>query len=264
MSQRPIGFLDSGVGGLSLMKAARRLLPAERFLVLADGRSFPYGERTPGEVRERAERLSAFLLGEGAKLIVVACNTASVHALAHLRQTFPGIPFVGVVPVVKTLARRTHSGTIALLSTPATAGSDYLSGLLDEFAPGLRVLNIGAPGLAEAVEAGHASDPQVRRLLEVCLAGVHASEADVLGLACTHYLFLRRPIKDLLGPGVLVFDPARPVARRIRQVLSERDMLAGGTPGEDAFFSTGDADRFASVARRLLRRPGLQASCVDV
>jgi glutamate racemase len=264
MDQRPVGFLDSGVGGLSLMGAARRLLPSERFLMLADGRCFPYGERDPAEVCERAERLSAFLLSQGAKLIIVACNTASVYALAHLRGTFPDVPFVGVVPVVKTLARRTRSGTIAVLSTPATAGSDYLAGLICEFAPGLRVINVSGPGLAEAVEAGDASSPRVRRLLEECLAGVRASDADVLGLACTHYLFLRRPIKQNLGPGVLVFDPARPVARRVRQVLTERAMLALGNPGEDVFYSTGDPRRFACVARCLLRRPHLQARPADV
>jgi glutamate racemase len=264
MDQRPVGFLDSGVGGLGLMKAARRLLPSEHFLMLADGRCFPYGERRPAEVCDRVERLSAFLLEQGAKLIVIACNTASVHALAHARRCFPDVPFVGVVPVVKTLARRTRTGTIAVLATPATARSEYLAGLIAEFAPGLRVINVGAPGLAEAVEAGDAGSPRVRGLLEQCLADVRTSEADVLGLACTHYLFLRRPIKQILGSRVLVFDPARPVARRVRQVLAERDMLACGTPESDLLFSTGDAVRFARVARRLLRRPEFQVLPVDV
>jgi glutamate racemase len=264
MDQRPVGFLDSGVGGLSLMKAARRLLPSERFLMLADGRWFPYGEREPAEVCARAERLSAFLLARDAKLIVVACNTASVYALAHLRATFPGVPFVGVVPVVKTLARRTHSGTIALLSTPGTATSDYLAGLIEQFAPGLRVINVRGAGLAEAVEAGDLSGPETRALLDACLAEIAASDADVLGLACTHYLFLRRLIKEALGTRVQVFDPARPVARRVRQVLTERDMLARGTPGEDMFYSTGDVCRFGRVARRLLRQRDLRACLAEI
>ncbi len=264
MDQRPVGFLDSGVGGLSLMRAARRLLPSERFVMLADGRCFPYGEREPAEVRERAERLSAFLVAQDVKLIVVACNTASVHALASLRAAFPDLPFVGVVPVVKTLARRTRSGTIALLSTPGTAASGYLAGLLDEFAGGLNVINATGPGLVESVEAGDVVGPRVRQILEGCLAEVRAGEADVLGLACTHFLFLRRPIKEFLGPEVLVFDPARPVARRVRQVLAERGMLACGPPAADSFYTTGDAAGFARVARRLLRRRDLVVAAADL
>src|SRR6266536_1681994 len=145
MDDRPIGFLDSGVGGLSLLAAARRLLPNERYLALADGRYFPYGEADSAGICGRAERLSAFLLERNVKLIVVACNTASVHALAHLREAFPEVPFVGVVPVVKTLASRTRTGTMAILSTPGTAESPYLAALLREFATGRRVLNLACP-----------------------------------------------------------------------------------------------------------------------
>jgi glutamate racemase len=254
VDNRPIGFLDSGVGGLSLLAAAKRLLPRERYLMLADGRHFPYGQGEPALVCERAIGLTRFLLDRDAKMIVVACNTATVHALGFLRETFPGVPFVGVVPVVKTLARRTRTGTIAVLSTPATADSDYLAGLIREFAAGRRVVNVPCPGLAELVEGGEVSSARTLALLGDCLAAVQASDADVVGLGCTHYLFLRPAIKRLLGKSVSVFDPSRPVARRIRQVLNDRKMLADDRTVGDEFYTTGNALQFASIASRLLRQ----------
>ena len=123
MDKRPIGFLDSGVGGLTIWRATRKLLPDESIVFFADSGHVPYGEKSTGEIHDLTERIVRFLLAQDVKLIVVACNTATVLALDHLRETFPEMPFVGVVPVVKTLARRTRTGTIAVLSTPATAKS---------------------------------------------------------------------------------------------------------------------------------------------
>jgi glutamate racemase len=263
MDQRPIAFLDSGVGGVSLLNAAKRLLPHERYLMVADGSFFPYGDLTPSLVCARVERMAEFVLGLRAKLIVLACNTASVYALAHVRSRFPDVPFVGVVPVVKTLAQRTRSGTIALLSTPGTAESLYLTKLINEFASERRVISVPGRGLAELVESGETRGQRTLDLLERCLSDVLSSDADVLGLACTHYLFLRRPIKRLLGPGVRVFDPSRPVARRIRQVLSERSILAGGPLVPDAFYTTGDPSELSAVLTRLMRRRDVRVEAVD-
>ena len=130
MDNRPVGLFDSGVGGLTIWRATKSLLPQESLIFLADSGHVPYGEKSPAELHDLTERIVRFLLKYDVKLIVIACNTATVHALDHLRETFPEIPFVGVVPVVKTLARQTHTGTIAVLSTPATATSPYLTGLI--------------------------------------------------------------------------------------------------------------------------------------
>ncbi len=136
MDNRPIGVFDSGVGGLSIWRAIRRLLPQESLIFLADSGHVPYGEKSTAELHDLTGRIARFLLSQDVKIIVVACNTATVHAIGYLRENFPETPFVGVVPVVKTLARRTRTGTIAVLSTPATAQSPYLAGLIEEFAPG--------------------------------------------------------------------------------------------------------------------------------
>ena len=264
MDSRPIGFFDSGVGGLTIWRATRKLLPQESLVFLADSGHVPYGEKSPDEVRDLATRIVRFLLTRDVKLVAVACNTATVHAIGHLRETFPGLPFVGVVPVVKTLARRTRTGTIAVLSTPSTAESAYLAGLVEEFAPDKRVVNIGCDGLEDLVEAGDVGSARTTALLERHLAPVRESNADVVGLGCTHYPFLRGRIKRILGPGVRVFDPSRPVARRVRQLLAQRDAFApSGTP-KHGFYTTGDPETFALVASKLLRFPVADVGRVEL
>ncbi len=255
VDNRPIGFFDSGVGGLSIWRATRRLLPRESLVFLADSGHVPYGKKSTEELRELTSRIVRFLLGRDVKMVVVACNTATVHAIGHLRSAFPEVPFVGVVPVVKTLARRTRTGTFAVLSTPATSESPYLAGLIEEFAPDKRVINVGCDGLEDMVEAGETGSRRTQALLERYLTGVRESGADVVGLGCTHYPFLRGRIKRILGPRVRVYDPSRPVARRVRQLLAQRDAFAGEGKPSYGFYTTGDPKVFARVASKLLRTP---------
>ena len=253
MDNRPIGVFDSGVGGLSIWRAIRKLLPQESMAFFADSGHVPYGEKPTEELEDLAGRITAFLLSNNAKLIVVACNTATVHTIAYLREAFPDVPFVGVVPVVKTLARQTHTGTIAVLSTPATSESPYLAALIREFAQDKTVINIGCDGLENMVESGQLRTRATNALLERHLARVKDSAADVVGLGCTHYPFLRARIKRMLGRGVRLYDPSRPVARRVRQVLAERDALAANPSPSYTFYTTGDTALFGRVASKLLR-----------
>ncbi|MDO8616769.1 MAG: glutamate racemase [Dehalococcoidia bacterium] len=264
MDNRPIGMFDSGVGGLSIWRALRKLLPQESMVFLADSGHVPYGEKSTAELRDLTTRIARFLLSQDSKMIVVACNTATVHAIGHLRETFPAVPFVGVVPVVKTLARWTRTGTIAVLSTPATSQSEYLAGLISEFAPDKEVINVGCDGLENMVEAGHVRTRQTTALLERHLAPVRDSRADVVGLGCTHYPFLRHRIKHLLGRGVRVYDPSRPVARRARQLLRQGDALAANPHPQYRFYTTGDAGLFGLVAGKLLRFPVRDVGHVEI
>jgi len=264
VDNRPIGFFDSGVGGLTIWRATKKLLPSESLIFLADSGHVPYGEKSTAELRDLTARITRFLLGRDAKMIVVACNTATVHSIGHLRETFPDVPFVGVVPVVKTLARQTRNGTIAVLSTPATAASPYLAGLVEEFASDKRVINIGCDGLEDLVEEGRVRTKAATALLERHLAPVQRSGADVVGLGCTHYPFLRRRIKRILGPRVRVYDPSRPVARRVRQLLAQRDAFAENAEPSYSFYTTGDPAVFQRVATTLLRMPVEDAGHVDL
>ena len=255
MDDRPIGLFDSGVGGLTIWRATKRLLPKESLIFFADSGHVPYGAKSTEELHDLTTRIVRFLIGQDVKIVVVACNTATVHAIDYLRETFPDMPFVGVVPVVKTLASRTHTGTVAVLSTPATAESAYLTGLIQEYAPDKRVLRIGCDGLEDLVEAGEGRSRQATALLERHLTPLRDSNVDAVGLGCTHYPFLRHRIKRILGPGISVYDPSRPVARRVRDLLAERDAFAQHGKPFYRFYTTGDATHFGEVASGLLRHP---------
>ena len=251
MDDRPIGFIDSGVGGLSILAEVHKLLPRERLLYVGDSAHFPYGALRPDQLCDLASSLALFLQERRAKIIVVACNTATVYTLAHLRASFPGVPFVGVVPVVKVLAERTRTGVIGLLSTPNTAKSAYLSDLVERFAEGKHVINVPCEGLADMVERGSLTDARVDTLLRACLEPIVQGGADVLGLACTHYPFLRSHIEALLPGNVGVYDSGAAVALRVRSVVADRQALGDHAEPSHELYTTGDPDRFAAVVSRL-------------
>lgn len=155
VSSRPIGVFDSGVGGLSIVREMRRQMPAENILYFADQAHVPYGPRPMEEVRAFSEGITRFLLGEGADLIVVACNTASAAALKQLREAFPEVPFVGMEPAVKPAAEASRSRVVGVLATPATFQGELYASVVERFAQGVRLINQTVPGLVEQIEAGH-------------------------------------------------------------------------------------------------------------
>jgi glutamate racemase len=198
------------------------------------------------------------LLARGCKLVVLACNTASVQTLAHVRGVFPDVPFVGVVPVIKTLARTTRTGKIALLCTSSTAQSPYTRMLFESFAPDKEMLIVDCQGLESLVEAGELRSAKLRRHLQNVLTPVAEAGVDVIGLSCTHYPLVRGAIKRALGPGVRVYEPSRPVARRVRQLLTQSDELSASRDGADWFGTTGDVDAYQSLVTKLVSTDGAE------
>lgn len=217
---RPIGLFDSGVGGLSVMEAVADLLPAEDMLYVADSAHCPYGQRSPAEVRALSTGIARFLLRQGARLIVVACNTASAAALAHLRATFPDVPFVGMVPAVKPAIALSSQGVVGVLATPVTMHGQLLSGVLQQFAGNSRVLTQVCSGLVEQIEAGQLTTPVMRALLHRCLDPLLRENIDTLVLGCTHYPFLIPLIEELAGPDLRIVAAGAAVAPWLRMLSS--------------------------------------------
>jgi glutamate racemase len=251
----PIGIFDSGSGGLAILAELHTLLPGEDIIYYADTAFFPYGPRPASEIRDRAEAVTRELLGRGAKLIVVACNTATSAAIADLRQTFD-VPFVGVEPPLKPAAERTISDRVALLVTPGTARGQKLAALIDRYGAEVTVDTIEAPGLAARVEAGDLDGEETRALLHQYLAPLRRSGADVLALGCTHYAFLRPVIERELGEGVAVIDPSPAVARQVERVLREAALLNKRTAGGSVVYLTSGDERECAAARQRLRDAG--------
>jgi glutamate racemase len=247
----PIGVFDSGVGGLAVLEELRRLLPGEDVVYFADSAYFPYGSRPAAEIRERSEAITRDLLARGAKLIVVACNTATSAAIAHLRATFEA-PFVGMEPALKPAAERTLSGRVALLVTPGTARGQKLAALIDRYGAEVSVQTIEAPGLAERVEAGETDGDATRDLLRRYLAPVRESGADVLVLGCTHYAFLRAAIEREAGDIVEIIEPSEAVARQVKRVLSDRRLRNPRAEGGGVLYlCSGDEAAFGALRAKL-------------
>lgn len=219
-----IGVFDSGVGGLSVLRALREQLPGHPILYLADQAHVPYGPRSLQEVRRFSEQITRYLIAQGAQLIVVACNTASAAALHELRASFPQIPFVGMEPAVKPAVEITRSGVVGVLATPATFQGALYASVVERFAQGVHLLQDTCPGLVAQIEAGKLDGSETRRILSEALQPMVAQGVDTVVLGCTHYPFVIPLIQEIAGPQVRVIDPAPAVARQARRVLQERGL----------------------------------------
>ncbi len=254
---RPIGVFDSGVGGLSVLRALKARLPNEHFIYIADQVHVPYGPRPLAEVRAFAEGITRYLLSQQAKAVVVACNTASAAALHYLRQIFPQIPFVGMEPAVKPAAERTRTGVVGVLATPATFQGALYASVVERFAQGTRLLEDTCDGLVQQIEAGHLQHPTTRAILDHALRPMLAQGMDTVVLGCTHYPFVIPLIEEIVGPQVRVIDPAPAIARQTERVLKAQNIHhTTTTPGTTRYYTTAsEPQQTAEVMCHLLGHP---------
>ncbi len=251
-----IGVFDSGIGGLSILRALRAELPAERFSYLADSAHAPYGERDDAHVAERSRVLARQLVDEGAEALVVACNTATAAAIHLLRAEFAGLPIVGVEPALKPAVARSPGGRIGVMATRSTLGSHKFAQLIASLQGEAEFFLQPCDGLASAIERSvDGSANSARELAEVCARHVQALQAAAGPLAtvvlgCTHYPLAAPLLAELLGPGPVLLEPGPAVARHTRTRLAA---LPGRTrPSGPALLlrSTGDAELLERAARR--------------
>ena len=250
--RRPIGVFDSGVGGLSVLIELHKLLPKEDFIFIADQANVPYGEKSQSQLCRLAHSISEFLIKKDAKLIIVACNTATCHTIDYLRKEFK-VPFVGTVPAIKTAAEQTVKKCIGIISTPATSESNYLSSLITDYAQGVKVINIGCNGLENVVEKGDINSKEVESLLKKYLKPIRIAGADAIVLGCTHYPFLKTKISKYVGPEVKILDSGKAIAKRTLSLLEDSSSL-NGQGGKSYYFTTGDNKDFSRVASILMEK----------
>jgi glutamate racemase len=252
----PIGILDSGVGGLSIFRALHAELPHDSIVYIADQAHLPYGPRPLDEIRAFVHTISGFLLEQGVKIIVVACNAASAAGLYYLRSTYPDVLFVGMEPAVKPAARNTRSGVISVLTTAATAEGALYASVVKRFASAVKVHTLICPALVQAVERNATSLADLRPIFDDVLAPALQDGADQIVLGCTHFPFAAEAIQQYAGPDVTIVDPSPAVARQTRHLLAEHDLLAPSTaPAAPRFYTTGSAAQFSHVASSLLKTP---------
>lgn len=248
----PIGIFDSGVGGLTVMREVCALLPGEDVVYFADNHHAPYGNKTPAKILEYAEDISDALIADGAKLIVVACNTATGIAIHHLRKHY-SIPFVGMEPAIKPAAAQSKTGKIGVLATANTFEADHFKRTKNRFANHVEVLMTVGEGLVELVESGEAESSQARALLEKYLLPMEAAGIDQLVLGCTHYPFLIPTIRQVLKTNIQIHDPAPAVAKQVKRILEEYNGLNPSTQEPNRTFkASGNSKILLNLAKNIL------------
>jgi len=242
---QPIGVFDSGVGGLSVLRALRARLPAETFIYVADSGHAPYGDQSPEFVEARAAAVSRFLMAHNAKAMVIACNTASVLVAASLRRLHP-LPIVAMEPAIKPAAMATRSGVVLVLATTSTVRSESVARLCRAHGDDVRIILQACPGLADQVELAEFSSTATRELLrQYILPGV-AQGADTIVLGCTHYAFLAREIAETAGPAVFIVEPSDAIAEQLARVLLTLAPASSLSQAATTFYTSGSTALLSS------------------
>ena len=250
----PIGIFDSGVGGLSVLHHIRHLLPDEDLYYVADNGHLPYGNKSPETVQRRALAISDFLIQQGVKAIVVACNTATAAAITLLRQHYD-LPIIGMEPGVKPGIEQSRAGKVAILATAGTLGSAKFQDLMQRHGNGAEVVVQPCPGWVELVET-QADPATIKRTLEPQLLPLMAKGIDTLVLGCTHYPFLSEAIQELVGAEIRILDTGLAVARQLKRRLAAGDLHRPGTQtGEERFWCSGPLPSTAQLISRLWGKP---------
>ncbi|CAN4267725.1 MurI Glutamate racemase [Methylophilaceae bacterium] len=247
----PIGVFDSGVGGISVLKHIQNLLPYEHLRYFADSRYAPYGNKSMAEIQARCFTLADFLIAQGAKVLVVACNTATAAAIDALRERYT-LPIIGMEPAVKPAAEASQNGIIGILATVGTLKSAQFAALLESYGRNVEVVTQACPGLVECIERGEVDSPATRDLIKQFCAPLLAEGADTVVLGCTHYPFVRTLISDVVGPKVSLVDTGAAVAKQVRSRLIENGLLATAkTPGAVHFWTNSASAEASAVIAHL-------------
>ena len=253
MNQAPVGIFDSGVGGLSVLREVRSLLPAESIDYVADSANAPWGDKPREFVRDRGLKISQFLVRQGVKAIVIGSNTGTAGSAEALRSTL-AIPVVGIEPGIKPAAAATRTGVVGAMVPAAVSESDRLASLLDRFGSDVKVIVQPVPGLVEHVEAGDLDSPDLRRMVEGYVRPMLEAGADTIVLGSTHYVYLKSLIAEIAGPGLTLIETGAAVARQLARVLGERGLRASGASGDERFWTTADPSKSRQVISTLLGR----------
>lgn len=247
----PIGFFDSGVGGVSVLAEASLVLPNESLIFLGDSAHNPYGTKDVAEVKHLSIQAADYLIKEGIKALVVACNTATSVAVNDLRQSL-NIPVLGVEPALKPAVERAGQGDIVVMATPITLREKKFQALLSLYREKRNIILLPCPGLAELIEKGNYIGPVIREYLINIFAHIKKERVSAIVLGCTHYIFIKKEIKNLM-PHVQLIDGNRGTVNNLKRILEQKGLIADPDrrDKEIKYFSTGDPVQFSALCEEL-------------
>jgi glutamate racemase len=253
VDSRPIGVFDSGIGGLSVVQALRKLLPNENIIYFADSANAPYGDKSTQFVQQRCAVLAQLLVDSNVKAIVVACNTATVSSIASLRDSYD-LPIIGVEPGIKPATENSKASVVGVLATTQTLQSHSFSRLADQLGDGNKILLQACPGLMEKVEKLEFNDVNTEQLISKYMQPLVLAGADHIVLGCTHYVFLRSLIQRVAGPNVEIVNTESAVAREVLRRLTIADLLSPDNAiGAIELLTSGDKSRLDKQFEVLMR-----------
>lgn len=242
MSTQPIGIFDSGIGGTSVFKEIKALLPDEHTIYLADSFNAPYGNKTKQEIIDLSIKNTELLIQKNCKLIVVACNTATTNAITTLRDSY-NIPFIGIEPAIKPAALSTQTKAIGILATKGTLSSELFHKTTDLYSKGIKVIEQVGEGIVTLIEEGKTDSDEMKTLLLTYLKPMLDADIDYLVLGCTHYPYLIPLLLDMLPKHVKIIDSGQAVARQTKTVLEQHQLLNTlSTQGDNQFYTNGTVE----------------------
>lgn len=250
---RPIGVLDSGLGGISVLRELVKLMPGEDFIYYGDSANAPYGTRTPEEVIDLTKKDVEFLLERGAKAIVVACNTATSVAIKELRAAYEEVlPVIGIEPALKPAVKAKEHSKVVVMATPMTLSQTKFNSMMHIYEDDANIIKMPCPGLVEYIESGVLEGPVLDAYLEKQFAPYDKAEIDAVVLGCTHYPLIREVIQKHL-PGVFVYDGGFGTAKQTKRRLAERGLLSDReSGGKVEIFNSRNTEKILELSRRLL------------
>lgn len=250
---RPIGVLDSGLGGISVLRELVKLMPGENFIYYGDSANAPYGTRTPEEVIDLTKKDVEFLLERGAKAIVVACNTATSVAIKELRAAYEEVlPVIGIEPALKPAVKAKEHSKVVVMATPMTLSQTKFNSMMHIYEDDANIIKMPCPGLVEYIESGVLEGPVLDAYLEKQFAPYDKAEIDAVVLGCTHYPLIREVIQKHL-PGVFVYDGGFGTAKQTKRRLAERGLLSDReSGGKVEIFNSRNTEEILELSRRLL------------
>jgi glutamate racemase len=262
VNNQAIGVMDSGVGGISVLKHIHALLPHENLIYFADSKYAPYGSKTPEEIIARCMEIADFLLQKDIKALVVACNTATAAAIDELRETFD-IPIIGMEPAVKPAAEASKNGVIGVLATVGTLKSAQFAALLESYGRNVKVVTQACVGLVECIERGEIGTPETKALIRQYTAPLLAEGADTIVLGCTHYPFVKDAIQDIVGDKIKLIDTGAAVAKQLKRQLQEKGLLSTNAQAANIQFWSNSLNQQASEVVELLWGKRADVALID-
>lgn len=253
MKEKPIGFFDSGVGGLSVLKEAIKLMPNENFIYFGDSKNAPYGVKSLDEVKSLSFKASEFLLEYNVKALVVACNTATSAAIEDLRNRYKNIPIIGIEPALKPAVELDAAGKIVIMATPMTLSEVKFNKLMEKYKETAEIIPLPCPGLVEFIERGILEGEELRSFLREKVSSVLNSRISAIVLGCTHYPFIKKELSEVVGKEVAIIDGSIGTAKHLKEVLEDRNWINDmHNKGKVTIFNSSEDDELIKISEKLL------------